>query len=163
MVSRVRTKCSFRDLAGEPPRLSSSQDLMDAMPGTAQNRRHVPAVAPSQAKRDDGKLKPLRLAAVARAMEDAGMDPAREIAAILKHEIPQFDHDGNPIVDPTTGKQVTKPAVDSDTKLRTHLALLEYMQPKLRATEMKVSGTVDLTTEQIEARVNLLLAKTRKG
>jgi hypothetical protein len=40
--------------------------------------------------------------------------------------------------------------------------LLQYTQPKLKSVEMKVSGALELTSEQLDSRLNMLLAKAMK-
>jgi hypothetical protein len=52
--------------------------------------------------------------------------------------------------------------IDPDTKLRTLTQLLEYNQPKLKAVEMKISGTLDLTSEELDQRLTAMLSKAKK-
>jgi len=52
--------------------------------------------------------------------------------------------------------------VDADVRLRMLNEVLQYTQPKLKAVEMKVSGALDLTSEQLDKRLGMLLAKAAK-
>ena len=49
--------------------------------------------------------------------------------------------------------------IDPDTKVRTLTELLQYNQPKLKAIEMKISGSLEMSSEEIDARLTALLAK----
>jgi hypothetical protein len=50
-------------------------------------------------------------------------------------------------------------AVDNDTKLRVLNELLSYTQPKLKAVEMRVSGHLELSNDQLDKRLQALMAK----
>jgi hypothetical protein len=54
------------------------------------------------------------------------------------------------------------PALDPDTRMRMMNELLQYTQPKLKSVEMKVSGNLELTNEQLDNRLVMLLSKAAK-
>ena len=60
------------------------------------------------------------------------------------------------------GKNIMVPLLDVDTRMRTLNEFLQYTQPKLKSVEVKMSGTLDLTSEQLDNRLNMLLAKAAK-
>ena len=60
------------------------------------------------------------------------------------------------------GKPVMVDAIDPDVKLRTLHEIIQYTQPKLKAVEMKVSGSLELTSEQLDQRLAALMAKAAK-
>jgi hypothetical protein len=105
--------------------------------------------------------KPINLMKVAEALAAEGLDPSLEIAQALKRELPVMDREGRQVFD-DSGQPVMVPAIPEDLRLKTMVSLLEYCQPKLKATEVKVSGSVDLTSEQLDARVTALLEKALK-
>jgi hypothetical protein len=53
-------------------------------------------------------------------------------------------------------------ALDPDTKLRMLNEMLQYTQPKLKAVELKLSGHLELTNEQLDSRLEMLFAKALK-
>ncbi len=65
-----------------------------------------------------------------------------------------IDEDGEPIM---------VDALDADTKLRTLNEMLQYTQPKLKAVELKISGALDFTTEQLDVRLAALISKAAGG
>ena len=103
----------------------------------------------------------INLKMVSEALIEEGLDPTLEMIKILKKEVPVLDANGKPRVD-KAGKPITRPALDDDTKLRTLNELLQYTQPKLKSVEMKVSGNLELTNEQLDARLAMLFAKAAK-
>lgn len=115
----------------------------------------APRIKPKQAARKEGRL---NLLAVADALSLEGLDPAVEMVKILNTKIPVTTRDGLPVLD-AEGKQVYVDAVDPETKLRTLNELLQYTQPKLKAVEMKVSGSLELSEEQLDERISAILEK----
>jgi hypothetical protein len=103
----------------------------------------------------------INLKSVAQACIDAGLDPALEIARVLSTKVPVLDNNGNPKKD-KDGQPLLVDLIDPDTKLRTLTQLLEYNQPKLKAVEMKISGTLDLTSEELDQRLTAMLSKAKK-
>jgi hypothetical protein len=75
--------------------------------------------------------------------------------------VPVLDNNGNPKKD-KDGQPLLVDLIDPDTKLRTLTQLLEYNQPKLKAVEMKISGTLDLTSEELDQRLTAMLSKAKK-
>ena len=85
-----------------------------------------------------------------------------EIISILKKQVPIYDNNGVPKIDPKTKQPIMRDALDPDTKLRMLNEMLQYTQPKLKAVEMKISGHLDLTNEQLDSRLEMLFAKAMK-
>jgi len=103
----------------------------------------------------------INLRAVGEVLAEYGMDPAAEMVKILTAEEPVLDTDGAPIYD-EDGQPMTRPALDAEMRLRFMNELLQYTQPKLKSVDVKVDHTADLTDEQLERRIALLLAKAEK-
>lgn len=103
----------------------------------------------------------INLKAVADALIDAGLDPAVEITRVLKGSL-VFDDDGQPVMDPATGEQKRQYSVDTDTRLRTLNEILQYTQPKLKAVEVKLNGSLELTSDQLDQRLGALLEKAAR-
>ncbi len=101
---------------------------------------------------------PINLLKVGEALAAEGLDPSLEIVQMLKREVPMIDRSGNQVFD-HDGQPVMRPVVNDADRLKTLVSLLEYCQPKLKATEVKLSGSVDLTSEQLDSRLSTLLAK----
>lgn len=146
-----------RDLVGDVPQMATVQDLMGANP--------PPSGRPLARRTAKGKTGPkvppkINLKAVAEALIDEGLDPATEIARVLKGR-PMVDDNGNEVHDPVTGEVVTQHLVDPETRLRTLNSLLEFTQPKLKAVEVKMSGSLELTSEQLDQRLAMLLQKAQ--
>ena len=150
----VRSKGRNAELAGEPPQLAAVGNVFD--------EPKVGHIYPGQLHRvTDNKSKRgpvLHLKSVIEALQDEGLDPATEIARILRGR-PVFDDKGQPVVDPMTGDQLFEHEVDADTRLRTMNSLLEFTQPRLKAVEMKVSGSLELSGDQLDQRIAMLMAK----
>ena len=87
---------------------------------------------PGNSRSKQGKGISLRL--VGDALTEAGLDPMTEIINALRGD-----------------------KLDEKTKLLVSMELLQYTQPKLKAIEHK--GKVDLSDEQVEARLEFLLSK----
>lgn len=141
------------ELAGAPPRLASAADLQAAGPKTGYTH-------PRQASSSTKGSHKLNLKYVVEACVDEGLDPATEIARVLKGR-QVLDDDGEPILDPRTGKPALEYDVDPEVRLRTLSSLLDYTQPKLKAVEVKMSGSLELTNEQLDQRLAALLARTQ--
>lgn len=155
------TKASTRatrlaELAGAPPKLATAEDLEAAGPLTG--RAHAKQRSASTKHQSAHKI---NLKAVAEACIEEGLDPATEIARALSAKIPLVKN-GQQIFD-DNGLPVMVNLVDADTRLRTLNELLQYTQPKLKAVEMKVSGSLELSSEQLDQRLHALLAKAGKG
>ena len=141
------------ELAGAPPRLASAEDLECAGPRTG--RTHAVQVSsPSKTR--------LNRKAVAEALLDEGLDPATEIARVLRGR-PLLDDNGNEVIDPVTGLPVMEHLVDPEVRLRTLNSLLEFTQPKLKAVEVKLNGNLELSSEQLDQRLGALIAKAAKA
>lgn len=124
--------------------------------GAKTGRTHAKQIT-SQKKGRDMRI---NLKAVAEACIDEGLDPAIEIAKALKATVPMM-RNGMQVYD-DNGVAVMIPLLDVDTRMRTLNEFLQYTQPKLKSVEVKMSGTLDLTSEQLDNRLNMLLAKAAK-
>ena len=144
-----------RDLVGAPPKLAALDDL--AFPTAAKTGRTHAKQITSQKKGRDMRI---NLKAVIEACIDEGLDPAVEIAKALKATTPMI-RGGHPVLD-HEGKTIMVPLLDMDTRMRTLNEFLQYTQPKLKSVEVKLSGTLDLTSDQLDARLNMLLAKAAR-
>lgn len=146
---------NLHELAGMPPKLATVDDLRGATPvvsGRPEGRNAA------RDRKTSTRASRINLAMVCDALADEGLDPAVEIARMLKGK-PVLDENGEPVLD-ADGKPKRIYEIDAETRLRTHNALLEYLQPKLKSVEMKVTGSLDsLTGEQLDERIGLLMAK----
>ena len=109
----------------------------------------------SRAAKAPGKI---NLVPVFEALIAAGVDPAAEMIKIIKGQVMVTDRSGEPVKD-ADGLIMMVDAVDADTKLRVLSELLSYTQPKLKAVEMRVSGHLELSNEQLDSRLAALMAK----
>jgi hypothetical protein len=148
-MSMKRVTRNNAQRSGEPE-LATAADLTGALP-VRSGRDH----ARQTTARKPGRI---NLRAVADALAEEGLDPAVEIPRILQAQQPVLDRQGNPVFNPD-GTPRMEDVVDADTKLRTMTELLSYLQPKLKAVEVKMSGTLDLTEDQLNQRLSALLAK----
>lgn len=152
-MAKQKGNARAADLAGAPPKLATLDDL--ALPtATKSGTKHAK-------QRTSKKPFGINLKMVSEALIEEGLDPTLEMIKILKKEVPVMDAFGKPRKD-SSGKPMMRPALDDDTKLRTLNELLQYTQPKLKSVEMKVSGNLELTAEQLDNRLALLLAKAAK-
>lgn len=145
-----------RELNGEAPQLATVQDLAGAN-APLTGRQHP---AQRSLARYPGTPK-INLRQVAEACLEEGLDPATEIVRVLRGR-PMVDDAGNEVIDPATGAPVMVHDVESDVRLRTLNSLLEFVQPKLKAVEVKMSGSLELSDEQLDARLKALIAKAAR-
>lgn len=146
------------DLAGAPPQLATVQDLQGSNPPLS-GRLYQSNMSSSHMK--SAKLK-INLKAVAVALAEEGLDPALEMVRILKAQVPLLSRAGAPVIN-DDGTPLMVDALDADIKLRMLNEMLQYTQPKLKAVEMKVSGALELSSEQLDTRLAALLAKAAGG
>ena len=99
--------------------------------------------------------------AVSEALVEEGLDPAVEFARILKGR-PLVDENGEAVMDPVTGQQARRYDLDADVRVRMLSEILNYTQPKLKAVEVKMSGSLELTSEQLDQRLGALLQKAMR-
>jgi len=149
-----------RDLVGDVPKLATVQDLMGANPPPS-GRAHAGRISSKNRKTLPTTPPKINLKAVAEACIDEGLDPATEIARVLKGR-PMVDDNGNEVRDPVTGEVVMQHLVDPETRLRTLNSILEFTQPKLKAVEVKMSGSLEVTSERLDQRLAMLLQKASK-
>jgi hypothetical protein len=141
------------ELNGAPPRLASAEDLEAAGPRTGRSHATKKSAITSPSPHR------INLKAVAEALVEEGLDPTVEMIRIMKAQRPVVTVTGKPVIDPKTKKQLMADVLDPDTKLRMLNELLQYTQPKLKSVEMKVSGALELTGEQLDTRLTALLRK----
>lgn len=140
-----------------PPELATVQQLTATPPvwrGRRPDSNRSLSIKPGSQHRINLKM-------VAEALADEGLDPTTEMIRILKAKVPLTTRGGVPVLD-AKGEPVLVNAIDDDVRLRTLGAMLEYTQPKLKAIEMKLSGHLDLSDEQIDARLHALMAKVAR-
>lgn len=104
------------------------------------------------------KIGRVNLKAVGDVLSRYGMDPAEELAKILAKRKPVLDGKGNQVFDPETKEPLTEPVLATDLLLRTHLELLRYTRPQLKAVEVTMKEP-ELTEEQVKARIKALVAR----
>jgi hypothetical protein len=153
-MATKKSAARLAELNGDAPRLASSQDLEAAGPRTG-NTHPV--------RKSSGVRHPLKinLMAVSEALVEEGLDPAIEFARILRGR-PLVDDEGKPVIDPVTGEQARRYELDADVRVRMLSEILNYTQPKLKAVEVKMSGSLELTSEQLDQRLGALLQKAMK-
>jgi len=158
MAKVGRNATRHGDLAGAPPQLATVQDLQGANEPVT-GRRH--AINRSLSSKGGAARVRINLKMVSEALIEEGLDPAVELVRILKAQVPLTTRGGAPVLD-SKGKPVMVDAIDPDVKLRTLHEIIQYTQPKLKAVEMKVSGSLELTSEQLDQRLAALMAKAAK-
>jgi len=153
-MATKKSAARLAELNGDAPRLASPQDLEAAGPRTG-NTHPV--------RKSSGARHPLKinLMAVSEALVEEGLDPAIEFARILRGR-PLVDDEGKPVIDPITGEQARRYELDADVRVRMLSEILNYTQPKLKAVEVKMSGSLELTSEQLDQRLGALLQKVMK-
>ena len=153
-MGRKTQAARLDELNGAPPRLASSEDLEAAGPKTG----YTHPVRKSSGSRHPLKIK---LMAVSEARVGEGLDPAVEFSRILKGR-PLVDENGEAVMDPVTGQQARRYDLDADVRVRMLSEILNYTQPKLKAIEVKMSGSLELTSEQLDQRLGALLQKAMR-
>ena len=138
-------------LAGDVPRMQSMWEV---------DEMH-PAGQGSQTARRGSRSSRLNLRAVSDVLEGYGLDPIEELAKVLVKEEPLLSRDGAKLVD-ADGKQMMKPLLDIDTRVKLLTELAQYTRPKLKSVEVVNRGP-ELTDEQIDRRLQALLERTKKA
>lgn len=100
------------------------------------------------------------LRAVVDVLTAEGLDPTAEIAKILKAQKPVMHRNGTPALD-ADGEPLMEPVLDGDTRAKVLLELQQYVHPKLKAVEVKMTGPT-MSDEQIDARLKHLLSQEQK-
>ena len=108
----------------------------------------LPPAVPAPNKKPGRKPKGINLGKVAEVLIARGLDPTEELVDILQKTKPVTLKDGT---------QAQVPVLDDDVRAKVLLELQQYVAPKLKAIEVKVDGTLELTNEQIDARLKQLL------
>jgi len=133
-------------IAGEARRVQAAAERAKRergiMPPAPVGSRSVVRIAESAPRlgvekhsRTDSDVR-INLRAVAEVCAAAGLNPAEKIVEALE---------GNEL--------------DAALKARVNLELLSYLQPKLKAVEVRVEDNRDLSEEQIDERIDSLLQK----
>lgn len=126
--------------------------------GARGNLQWTEAIAPTV--QADGRAvmrnrKAINLRKVAEVLESYGLDPTETIADALVPVV---------TVDPDTGVQMDEHRLSTEQRAHIALELMQYLHPKLKAVEMKIDGTLaGMTQEQLDNRLQLLLARAAKG
>lgn len=155
-MARKKDASRLAELAGAPPRMATVADLEAA--GADTSSTHARQVSSSTKHHSPHRI---NLKAVAEACIEEGLDPAVEITRALNKQIPLFKNGAQVFDD--NGLPVMVHLVDADTRLRTLNELLQYVQPKLKAVEVKMSGNLELSSEQLDQRLSSLIAKAVKA
>lgn len=138
----------------------------EAPQGYARPEDHDARAAPvdtAQIKRGQGgraapeRKAGLNLRAVADVLESYGLDPIEEVAKAVMAKEPVVVN-GQPVMDPDTGKVIEKHLLPIDLRVKTLIELAQYSRPKLKAVEVTVKPP-ELTDEQIERRLQGLLSR----
>lgn len=143
------------ELSGEIPQLATVESVKGRSLSD-NGRDHAVSNSYSRLNRVQHKI---NLKSVAEALLDEGLDPAVEIARMLRGEVKVNAETGEIETDPLTGEPLREYLIDEEIRLRTFNSLLEFCQPKLKAMEVKVTNN-DLSSEQLDDRIKTLLAKT---
>lgn len=106
-----------------------------------------------RARREAGKA--INLRKVTEVLSAYGLDPTEELVDVLTPV---------PCVDPDTGLEYVKHRLAPEDRAKILLELLQYAQPKLKAVEMKIEGTLaQMTQEQIDNRLRTLVQAAIAG
>lgn len=151
-MARIHKATRVDPRSGEPPSLATVNDYQGS------NEKPRGRGVTDRMPKEKGRI---NLKAVAEACVEEGLDPAVEILRVLAMKVPVLDRSGQPVLG-DDGKVMMVDRVDPDTRLRTLNELLNYTQPKLKAVEVKMSGSLDLTSEQLDQRLGALLAKAQR-
>lgn len=129
MARTHKPNSRLAELAGDVPKLATSDDLMSAVP--TNTGQEIPR---NRSARKPGHI---NLKAVAEVLSEEGMDLGLNLVRILQAG-----------------------TLEPEVAARIQLELLQYVQPKLKAVEMRVSGELELTNEQLDDRIRALMSKT---
>lgn len=100
----------------------------------------------------NNKLHGFNIRGVAEVLASHGLDPTEAIVAALNEKkIVRRD-----------GEEHLVHVLDAETRMKASLALLEYIQPKLKSVEVTNKGP-ELTDEQIDRRLEALLERSTKA
>jgi len=144
--AQIANSAKMGPIAGEARRVQAAAERAKRergiMPPAAPTSRSVVRIAESAPRlgvekrsKTDGDVR-VNLRAVAEVCIAAGLNPAEKIVEALE---------GNEL--------------DAALKARVNLELLSYLQPKLKAVEVRVEDNRDLSEEQIDERIDSLLQK----
>jgi hypothetical protein len=97
----------------------------------------------------------LNMRAVTEVLESYGLDPIEELAKVIT-AVEAVRVNGQPVIDPETGKVLEKPVLPVDLRTKTLLELAQYSRPKLKAVEVTLKPP-ELTDEQIDRRLQALM------
>lgn len=151
---------NFADMAGMPPKAYAGgmYDPDDAChPGMHSSTFVKPGPDAKGQRTSPNKNGKMNLRGVVEVLSEFGLDPTVELARVLTGHRKVLDRSGNPVLD-TEGQPITEPILGDEMRTKVLLELQQYVHPKLKAVEMTVKKA-ELTDEQVEARLQQLLAK----
>ena len=109
-----------------------------------------------------GETAPFNLSAVSDALVNEGLDPFVEIARALKQEEPVLKANGEPRLD-ADGKPVMKRTIGPAMRASILVELGQYLQPKLKAVELKVEDKRQLTEAQLNERIEAIMRRAEQA
>lgn len=104
----------------------------------------------------DPDAAPFNLKSVREALIQEGLDPFVEVARVLTERVPVMQ-DGKPVLD-AEGRPITVPRIGGVDRAKILVELGQYVEPKLKAVEVKVEDKTQLTEDQLNARIARLFA-----
>ena len=105
-----------------------------------------------------GASAPFNISAVADALIAEELDPFTEIARAIK-DVETVYRNGNPVIG-ADGQPVTKRVIGSLDRAKILVDLGQYLQPKLKAMEVKVENKNTLTAEQLDERIAAIMERS---
>jgi hypothetical protein len=100
----------------------------------------------------------LNVRKVAEVLTEHGLDPFAELAVILQKQQP-VRIDGDDVIDPRTGEKKMEHVLGDRERAHLLIELGQYVAPKLKAVEMKIEDNRELKGEELDAKIDALLAK----
>ncbi len=152
---------NFAEMAGMPPKAYAGgmYDADDAChPGMHSSTFVKPGPDAKGQRTSPNKTQRINLRGVVDVLSEFGLDPTVELARVITGRRKMLDRSGNPVLD-EQGQPVTEPILSDEMRTKVLLELQQYVHPKLKAVEMVVKKA-ELTDEQVDARLQQLLAKT---
>jgi hypothetical protein len=104
-----------------------------------------------------GASAPFNISAVADALIAEELDPFVEIARAVK-DLEPVTRNGNPVIGPD-GQPVMKRVIGSLDRAKILVDLGQYLQPKLKAMEVKIEDKRKLTAEQLDERIAAIMER----
>lgn len=105
----------------------------------------------------DPNAAPFNLMSVRDALISEGLDPFVEVARVLTERVPVIQ-DGKPVLD-AEGQPVTVPRIGGVDRAKILVELGQYVEPKLKAVEVKVEDKTQLSEEQLDKRIAVFMQR----